>query len=116
MLSLKQGIKLSAIVDKLDLEVKTTKKNEKGETERLTQQEVGADLIMQAVRKAHKAEQEIYNFVAEVKKITPNEAEEVDIVEFIKEMFSDAGTVDFLKSAVTSKDQESLNSFQAPMI
>ena len=41
--------------------------------------EVGADLIMQIVSKAHRAEQEIYNLVAEIKGCTVKDAEQVDL-------------------------------------
>ena len=91
MLTLKQGIKLSAIIDKLDLKITDPK---------ASADKVGADLMMQIISKAHKAEQEIYAFVAETKGITPQEAENVDLVQFIKEMASDTGVVNFFKSAV----------------
>ena len=91
MLTLKQGLKLSAIIDKLDLKITDPK---------ASQEQIGADLIMQIISKAHKAEKEIYAFVAEAKGITPQEAEKVDLVQFIKEIASDAGVVNFFKSAV----------------
>lgn len=91
MLTLKQGLKLSAIIDKLDINISNP--NAKPE-------EIGADVMMQIVRKAHKAEKEIYAFVAETKGITPQEAEDIDLVNFIKETVSDAGIKDFFKSAV----------------
>ena len=91
MLTLKQGLKLSAIIDKLDLKIADPKADA---------EKIGSDLLMQIVAKAHKAEQEIYAFVAEVKGITPQEAEKVDLVQFIKEMASDTGVVNFFKSAV----------------
>jgi len=91
MLTLKQGIKLSAIIDKLDLKITDPKADAN---------KVGADLMMQIVAKAHKAEKEIYAFVAEIRGITPQEAEKIDLVQFIKEMASDTGVVNFFKSAV----------------
>ena len=91
MLTLKQGLKLSAIIDKLDLKIADPKADA---------EKIGSDLLMQIVAKAHKAEQEIYAFVAEIKGITPQEAEKVDLVQFIKEMASDTGVVNFFKSAV----------------
>lgn len=106
MLTLKQGIKLSAIIDKLEFTVKTTETNDKGEKVYLTQEEVGSDLMMQVLSKAHKAENEIYAFVAEIKKITPEEAAEIDLMKFIQDLMSDAGVLDFFKSAVKSKVQE----------
>ncbi len=97
MLTLKQGLKLSAIIDKLDIKIS----NPKAEPE-----EIGADLMMQIARKAHKAEQEICAFVAEMKGITPQEAGDIDLIQFAKDIASDAGVVNFFKSAVKSKDRE----------
>jgi predicted peroxiredoxin len=91
MLTLKQGLKLSAIIDKLDLKITDPK---------ASQEQIGADLMMQIISKAHKAEKEIYAFVAEAKGITPQEAEKIDLMQFIKEIASDAGVVNFFKSAV----------------
>lgn len=91
MLTLKQGLKLSAIIDKLDLKIADPKADA---------EKIGSDLLMQIVAKAHKAEQEIYAFVAEVKGITPQEAEKVDLIGFIKEIAADAGVINFFKSAV----------------
>lgn len=91
MLTIKQGIKISAIIDKLDMKITDPK---------ATQEQVGADLIMQIVSKAHRAEQEIYNLVAEIKGVTIKDAEQVDLVEFIKDILSNAGIMDFFKSAV----------------
>lgn len=91
MLTLKQGLKLSAIIDKLDLKIADPKADA---------EKIGSDLLMQIIAKAHKAEQEIYAFVAEVKGITPQEAEKVDLIGFIKEIAADAGVINFFKSAV----------------
>ena len=91
MLTLKQGLKLSAVIDKLDLKITDPKSDAS---------KVGADLMMQIISKAHKAEKEIYAFVAETKGITPQEAEKADLVQFIKEIAADAGVVNFFKSAV----------------
>lgn len=91
MLTLKQGLKLSAIIDKLDLKITDPK---------ASQEQIGADLMMQIVRKAYRAEKEIYAFVAEIKGITAKEAESVDLVQFVKELISDAGVMSFFKSAV----------------
>ena len=92
LLTLKQGLKLSAIIDKLDLKITDPKADAN---------KIGADLMMQIISKAHKAEKEIYAFEAEAKGITPQEAENVDLVQFIKEIASDAGVVNFFNSAVT---------------
>jgi len=97
MLTLKQGLKLSAIIDKLGLKI--TDPNAGAD-------KVGADLMMQIASKAYKAEQEIYSFVAEIKGITTKEAEGVDLIDFIKELFGDPEMANFFKSAVKSNSQE----------
>lgn len=91
MITLKQGLKLSAIIDKLGLKITDPK---------ASQEQIGADLMMQIISKAHKAEKEICAFVAEIKGITPQEAENIDLMQFMKELASDAGVVNFFKSAV----------------
>lgn len=91
MLTMKQGLKLSAIIDKLDLKITDPKADAN---------KIGADLMMQIISKAHKSEKEIYAFVAETKGITVQEAENIDLVQFVKELVSDAGVINFFKSAV----------------
>ncbi len=90
MITIKQGLKLSAIIDKLEIKITDPK---------VSQEETGADLMMQIVRKAHKAEKEIYNFIATMKNITVEEAENTDLIQFVKDLLSDAGVMDFFKSA-----------------
>lgn len=89
----KQGLKLSAIIDKLEIKID----NPKDDLEK-----VGADMMVQIVSKAHKAEKEIYEFIAATKGIDVKAAEEVDLVEFIKELVADSGIMAFFKSAVRS--------------
>lgn len=91
MLTIKQGIKMSAIIDKLEIKITDPK---------ATAEQVGADVMLQIASKAHKAEKEIYNFVAEIKKISVKEAEDVNLIEFIKEMVSNPDVLGFFKSAV----------------
>ena len=89
-MNIKQSMKLSAIIGKMDLKITNPK---------ASQEEIGADLIIQAVGRLHKAEKEIISFVADYKKITAKEAEEVDIIAFIKEMKEMSGLGSFLTSA-----------------
>jgi hypothetical protein len=91
MLTLKQGLKISAIIDKLNLKITDPK---------ASQEEVGADLMMQVITRAHLAEQEIYDLVADVKGISVQEAENVDLVEFITGLVKDPAVGSFFKSAV----------------
>src|SRR5690554_570174 len=97
MITIELGMKISAIVDKLDLKVPDPNKG---------QAFFGADLMMQFLAKAHRAKTEIYELVAEVKGCTVKEAKAVNLVEFIKEMGEVSGMRDFLSSAVTSQAQE----------
>ena len=96
MLTMKQGLKLSAVIDKMDLAIN----NPAG-----TPEQIGGDLMLQLVRKAHRAEQEIYALIAEVKKITAAEAESIDLIDFAKELVSDPKVVGFFTSAVKSGAQ-----------
>ena len=104
MLTLKQGVQLSAIIDKLDIKITTLKKAE-GQTDADLQKQFGADLIMQVIRSAYKAEQEIYAFIAETKKIDIKDTESIDLIEFIKELISDPAVAGFFNSAVKSEGQ-----------
>lgn len=96
MITLKQGMRLSAIVDKLDIKLPDVNKGE---------DVFGAELMFQLLAKAHKAEKEIYALVADLRGCTAKEAEDVDLVELIGELAQDAGVRDFLSSAVTSQAQ-----------
>ena len=97
MITIELGMKISAIVDKLDLKVPDPNKG---------QAFFGADLLMQVLAKAHRAKTEIYDLVAEVKGCTVKEAKAVNLMEFIKELGETEGIKDFLSSAVTSQAQE----------
>lgn len=90
MLTFKQGIMLSAIIYKMDVKL--------GDPEAGASR-MGADLMVQLVAKAHMAEQEIYAFVADVKKISAQEAEQVDLVDFMQEIVADPRLAHFFKSA-----------------
>jgi len=90
-MTIKQGLKISGIIDKLGLKIE----NPTG-----TREEVGADLIIQITSKLHKAEKEVISLVADMKKISEIEAESIDLLEFIKELVSDVGIMGFLKSVV----------------
>ena len=90
-MNIRQSMKLSAIVDKMGIRITDAKGS---------QEEIGADLMIQVVSKAYKAEMEIYNFISEIKKITVDEAQEIDIVEFIKEIGNISGIKDFFPSVI----------------
>lgn len=89
-MNIKQSMKLSSIIDKLELKITNPK---------ATQEEVGADLLIQVLGKLHKAEKEVYSFVAETNKITELEAEEVDLIKFISGLSEVSGLKSFFISA-----------------
>ena len=96
----KQVIKLSALIDKMGLKIDDPK---------ASQEKIGADLMMKMVCNLHKAEKEAIDFVCVIKKCTPEEAEEIDVIALISEMLKGSGVIDFFKSAARQKVQESLN-------
>ena len=101
MITIEMGMRISAIVDKLELKVPDPTKG---------QTAFGADLMMQVLSKAHRAKEEIYSLVAQIKGCSAKDAKEVNLVEFIKELASTDGLKDFLSSAVASQAQESQES------
>jgi len=90
MLTIKQAVKLSAVIDKLELKVTDPK---------ASAEQVGADLLLQAVSRLHLAEKELYAFISEVKRISEDEAANVDAWEFVKELFSDPKVRPFFSRA-----------------
>lgn len=100
MLTIKQGIKISAIIDKMDIKIKATEVNEEGKTVEKTKDQIGADLIIQITSKAYKAESEIYALVAEIKGCSIKEAENVDLIQWIKDIAGNSDLLNFFKSAV----------------
>lgn len=103
MLTIKQGLKLSVILDKLDLNIDFKKISQNGE---VSVEEFGGELMMQIVTKLHKAEKEIIAFVAEYKQISYKEAENINLIEFVQELLDDSSFGVFFKSAVNSKLQD----------
>lgn len=99
MLTMEIGMQLSAIVDKLDLKMPKVTKD-------TTQEALGADLMLQALSKVHRAKNEIYVLVSEIKGCTKEEAKKVNLVEFIRELMAEEGVTDFLSSAVNSQITE----------
>ena len=61
-----------------------------------TNEEVGKEVIMLLITNLHKAENEIYEFIADFKGITKEEAEELDVIPIFKELLNVEGLKDFL--------------------
>lgn len=83
-------IKLSLIIDKMGI-ADDIKKIDKP-----TDEEVGKELIMLLITNLHKAENEIYQFIADYKGISKEEAEELDVIPLFKEILNIEGMKDFL--------------------
>ena len=111
MLTVKQGIRLSAIIDKLGLSIPDALINLKAGAvlDEALQKRAGADLVMQLLRNAHKAEKELYALIADTKGITPEAAAEVDLLEFAKD-FVGPDVASFFTSAVRLQLPESSSS------
>lgn len=90
MLTIKQAVKLSAVIDKLGLKVTDPK---------ASVEQVGADLLLQVVSRLHLAEKELYAFISEVKGISEEQATNLDAWEFIVELFSDPKVRPFFSRA-----------------
>lgn len=83
-------IKLSLIIDKMGI------KNDLVNIESKSNEEVGKELIGILIANLHKAENEIYEFIAMYKDITPEEAQTANVIEILKEVLKIDGIKDFL--------------------
>lgn len=83
-------IKLSLIIDKMGI------KDDLVNIETKTNEEVGKELIGILIANLHKAENEIYEFIAQYKEITVEEAQRANIIEILKEILKIDGLQDFL--------------------
>ena len=90
-MNIRQSMQLSAIIDKIEIKINNPE---------ATQSELGADLILQLISGAHKAETQIISFIADIKKISSDEAADMDIIEFINEIKNEPGLKSFFTSAV----------------
>lgn len=70
-------IKLSMIIDKMGIA------DEIANIDKGTNEEVGKALLSIIISKIYKAEKEIYEWIADVKGISIEEAQNVDLIEFI---------------------------------
>lgn len=83
-------IKLSLIIDKMGIADEIKK------IDKPTNEEVGKELMMLFITNLHKAEDEIYEFIATYKGITKKEAADVDVIPLFKEILNVEGMKDFL--------------------
>ena len=90
-MNIRQSMQLSAIIDKIEIKINNPE---------ATQSELGADLILQLISGAYKAEPQILKFIADIKKISIDEAADMDIIEFINVIKGEPGLKSFFTSAV----------------
>ena len=81
-------LKLSAFMDVAEIDFSVLKGTDKTV--------VGIAIIAELAKKIHRAENEFYEMVMDYKKITREEAEEIDIVEVVKEILTDGDVQSFL--------------------
>jgi hypothetical protein len=89
--------KLSAIIDKLNIDVSAIDIQTIGKSSREAMTEAGLNLMYTAIRNLHKCEAELIDLIAYTKGITPLEAEDADVIAFVKDLFAQEGIVDFFK-------------------
>lgn len=83
-------IKLSLIIDKMGI------KNDLINIEADSNEVVGKKLLGTIIANLHKAENEIYDFVAMYKEVTQEEAKTMNVIEILKEILRIDGIQDFL--------------------
>jgi len=98
MIKTKHLFKLSAMVDKMDLdeELKVLLGKEK---KKMSNQELGEKMIMAVVKKLHRAEKETIDLLASVTGKTKKDIEDLpikDLIELFNTILSEDGVLDFL--------------------
>lgn len=83
MLTPKIIVIISSMIDKMGLEIDDIKGSD--------QKEIGKKLLTVLAKRLHKAEQEVYQLIAEYKGITVAEAEHCDFIAVVKELAADSG-------------------------
>jgi len=91
--------KLSLIINKMGISSLILEINVESENETADKQEVVKKLIALIIDNLYKAEDDITTLVADLKGITKEEAENVDLIPIIKDLFSDEKIKSFLKRA-----------------
>ena len=100
MIKTKHLFKLSAMVDKMDLdeELKVLLGKEK---KKMSNQELGEKMLMAVVKKLHRAEKETVDLLASVTGKTKAQIENLplgELIDLFKEILAEDGVLDFLGS------------------
>ena len=89
--------KISLIINKMGISSLIMQMNVETGDEKQDREELVKQLVSLVVDNFYKAEEEMIELIAMLKGITKKEAEEVDIIAFIKELISIDKIKDFLK-------------------
>ena len=97
---------ISSIMEKMDIDAGLMQKffkmgdeargKSKSEVERL-QKQIGAELLLTLGKKLHLVKDELVQFISLYKEISEEEAKQVDVIEFLKEIAKDKGLKSFLQ-------------------
>ena len=89
-------ILLSACIDKMDIKDELRKLEISTGDEEKDIEELGSELIVLLITNLYKAKDEIYEFVANYKNISIEEAKKEDIITILNEILGINGAADFL--------------------
>lgn len=97
---------ISTIMEKMEIDSQLMQKffkmgdeargKSKSEVERL-QKKIGAELLLTLGKKLHLVRDELVRFISLYKEISEEEAKQVDVIEFLKEIAKDKGLKSFLQ-------------------
>lgn len=89
--------KISKIINKMGISALITKLNVDTGNEQADQEEIVKELIALLIDNLYKAEDDVIEFIAELKQITVEEAKNEDIIEIIKDLLKIEKLKSFLK-------------------
>lgn len=95
-LSTETLMQLSACIDKMEIGEKLKDLNVETGDEAKDREELGKQLIILIITNLHKAKEEIYELIANYKKMSVEEAKKTEIIPIIKELLGVDGAIDFL--------------------
>ncbi len=106
---------ISSIMEKMEIDAGLMQKlfrmgdeakgKSKSEVERL-QKKIGAELLLTLGKKLHLVKDEFIQFIALYKEIPEDEAKQVDVIEFLKEIAKDKGLKSFLQQKDMSESKK----------
>ena len=86
--------KISMIINKMEI---SSMLNDVDFTKEISNEELGKMLIKAIIDNFYKAENEFIDLIASVKGISKEEAENIDVIEFVMELLKDEKIKSFLK-------------------